>query len=194
MISQSAVGSRGDKPEPIGSAPQPGVAVTSNDLQTPFQTFFARSGLRQIPIVVELVEPRHPAVQRLAAYWESKRSGENLPLRDDIRPQDITPLLPYVFIAEPASQTWRYRLAGTELARRSKVEWTGKTLDEVFEPTTAKEAKRLYDSVAQRQLPTCVRGCYLGLRIEDAIFEAIDLPILARNGDATWIFGGVFLF
>lgn len=168
--------------------------MNSSDLQTPFQTFFARSGLGQIPVVVELGEPRHPAAAQLLAYWDSKRSGETLPFREDIRPKDIAPLLPNTFIAEPIGRTWRYRLGGTELARRSKVEWTGKTLEEVYEPATAKEANRLYNSVAQRRLPTCVRGCYLGLRIERALFEGIHLPILARNGHSVWILGGVFLF
>ena len=127
------------------------------------------------------------------AYWDLKRTGNDLPRRDAIRPQDLAPLLPNLFIAEPTGGSWRYRLGGTELAFRSKIEWTGKTLDEVYEPDTAIQAKRLYDSVAERRIPTCVRGCYLGLRIERAVFEAIHLPIFSPDRQSVLIFGGVFL-
>lgn len=56
------------------------------------------------------------AIRQLQAYWQSLRSGTNLPRRADIDPRRIERLLPYTFIAERiAPGLARLRLAGTHL-------------------------------------------------------------------------------
>ena len=138
--------------------------------------------------------PQHPDALKLLAYWESKKRGSGLPTRASIQPNEILPLLPQIFIAEPHDGEWRYRLFGTGAAARCGVDFTGQTTRRVYEPTTAEACIRMYNSVARRLRPIHVRARYLGLGIEHATLDAVQMPILGRDERTVWIFGGLFFF
>lgn len=150
-------------------------------------------GLGHIGFRAERIpSPLHPDALKLLAYWESKRTNDGPVPRAAIAPQELLPLLPYLFIAEPQASGWSYRLFGTGIAARCGVDFTDKTVAQIYEPATSEACLRLYRSVARRLRPTHVRGNYLGLGIEHATIEALNFPILGRDGRAIWIFGGVF--
>lgn len=70
---------------------------------------------------------------RLHDYWASKRTGPgDLPGRDDIRPEQIKPLLPFVWLLDfdHATSTFRYRLIGTAVVDGVGKDYTGRTLAE----------------------------------------------------------------
>jgi len=62
-----------------------------------------------------------PAQRQMYDYWRGKRAARRMPSRRDIDPVDIPRLLPNILISEivagPAGVRYRYRLAGTTVAR-----------------------------------------------------------------------------
>jgi hypothetical protein len=74
----------------------------------------------------------HPAVRRFYEYWLSVAPPRCLPGRQHIRPEDIVPLLPRLWMADVhrAPLRFRYRLVGTEITRSVSREMTGCWLDE----------------------------------------------------------------
>ena len=147
-----------------------------------------------VRVEVERVEPEHPQAREFLDYCARKREGAGLLSRAAVRPGDIRALLPDLFIAEPKDGDWMYRLAGTALSERSGTAFTGRRLRQIYAPETAEAAGRLYDSVARRGTPACVRGCYRDIRTKVAVFDAAHVPMLARDGRTVQIFGGVFFF
>ena len=82
-----------------------------------------------------LYDPRQAsdAAVHLYDYWASKRRGpDDLPSRDDIRPEEIKPLLPYLWIMDfdRPTRTFRYRLIGTAVVEGVGEDYTGRTLAE----------------------------------------------------------------
>ena len=72
-------------------------------------------------------------VRQLHAYWEQVRGPRLMPVRADIDPAAIKPLLPYIVIAEVFHDPLRvrYRLVGTAVVEHSRFDYTGKWLHEV---------------------------------------------------------------
>ena len=69
----------------------------------------------------------------LHRYWDSKRANPGeLPSRDDIRPEEIKPLLPYVWLLDfdRGTRTFRYRLIGTAVVDGVGKDYTGHNLAE----------------------------------------------------------------
>lgn len=80
-------------------------------------------------------------VRQLDAYWRGKKRDAAAPLRSNIDPAEIVPLLPYLFMVdiEHAPFRVRYRLCGTMIQRYDE-ELTGKYLDELHNtPANDKE-------------------------------------------------------
>ena len=66
----------------------------------------------------------HPLLQRLHAYWDGKRNGRVYPGREVIDPLELRFMLGNLILldVEPEPLRFRYRLFGTEIARRPKNE------------------------------------------------------------------------
>jgi hypothetical protein len=77
--------------------------------------------------------PSTPVAQQLLAYWRSKLRGRKAPRREDILPEELGGLLPWVILVEVvgAPPKLRVRLAGTGVVREYGVEMTGKFLDDL---------------------------------------------------------------
>jgi hypothetical protein len=61
----------------------------------------------------------------LYRYWVSKRDNRVMPARGDIDPAEIPLLLPYIAIIHKVEGEFRYRLAGSAIARQFGHELTG---------------------------------------------------------------------
>jgi len=95
-------------------------------------------------------------LERLLAYWDLKRAGRTWPLRADIDPADITPLLPHLMLVDITYAPFRvrYRLVGTEIARVAHFDFTGHFLDQLtFESGDAMDWVGCYRQVAETGLP-----------------------------------------
>lgn len=75
---------------------------------------------------------RSNRIKSLHAYWRSL-AREGVPMRSEIDPLKLKPLLPYILIAEMSDEPMRvrYRLVGTEVVRFTGMELTGRYLDEI---------------------------------------------------------------
>jgi hypothetical protein len=76
---------------------------------------------------------KHPLIQRIHDYWESKLAGRKMPRREDIVPEELGDLLPWVMLVEVVGdpQRFRLRLAGTGVVREYGREITGLYIDEL---------------------------------------------------------------
>lgn len=77
--------------------------------------------------------PTTPVAQQLLAYWQSKLRGRKAPSREDILPEELGSLLPWVILVEVVGTPprFRVRLAGTGVVREYGFEVTGKFLDDL---------------------------------------------------------------
>jgi hypothetical protein len=140
------------------------------------------------------VPPLHAASHQFIAYCRSQRAEDGRLHRAAIAPARLPRLLPYLFIAEPSTDGWRYRLFGTMLAERLGAEMTGRTTAQIFEPDTAAEVDRLYDRVAAGDQPVTRRGRFFGLGPAFLMIESTQYPMVARNGWTPMVFGCLFFF
>lgn len=152
---------------------------------------FGPGGLK---LSAELAPPEHPRAKEFFAYCEAKRGDAPLLHRDAIVPREILALLPDLFIAECTGDDWFYRLAGGNISARAGLEFTGRALRQICSGESAAATRRLYNSVTRRRLPTCVSSSYITLGAKRVVFEAAQVPILARDGQSLQVFGGMFFF
>jgi len=75
--------------------------------------------------------PTTPVAQRLLSYWRSKLNGRKAPRREDILPEELGDILPWVILVDVvgAPPRFRVRLAGTGVVREYGAEMTGQFLD-----------------------------------------------------------------
>jgi hypothetical protein len=77
------------------------------------------------------LESRH--IEALRSIWEGKKRGRPLPSQRDFDPVELKAFLPDLMLVdiEHAPFRVRYRLVGTWVARMSRLDFTGRYLDEL---------------------------------------------------------------
>jgi len=75
-------------------------------------------------------------LQRMLTYWQSKCGGHAMPARADIDPLEFAWGLGNVSLldVEKDPLRFRYRLAGSKLARIMEVDLTGRGIDDIKQP------------------------------------------------------------
>jgi hypothetical protein len=128
----------------------------------------------------------HPAVRQFYEYWRSMAPPGRLPGRQHIRPEEIVPLLPRVFVLDVFRDPFRlrYRLAGTEVVRSVQCELTGRWVDEV-QPETLTKPGLLdrYRFIVETGQPTWRRGPTLWSRDPKHYLTENCLVPLATDGE-----------
>jgi hypothetical protein len=73
-------------------------------------------------------------VKHLHAWWGAACGSADVPDRADLRPDQMKPLLPCLFIADAEHDPFRvrYRLVGTKAAKVTGFDITGRYLDELL--------------------------------------------------------------
>jgi hypothetical protein len=151
-----------------------------------------RVGAGQIGFEAVAAEPTNSAAQALISFCLPRLNADGFIPRASIAPREMVFLLPHLFMAEPTTDTWRYRLVGTVLTARLGLDFTGKTLERLYRPQTAAGAKAFYEGLARTPRIATHRGRYLGLDLEHAELEFVHVPMLARDNSTVWVFGGTF--
>lgn len=123
----------------------------------------------------------------LADYWTSLCPVGGLPLRADVDPAAIRPLLPYIYILELKSDDAVFvRLAGTALRRLYGLEMTGMNMLDLVPPEH--RASRLWRTLQAMSRPcgmSYVRNHRYASGAVDAV-ESIFLPVTVdRATDGT---------
>lgn len=137
-----------------------------------------------------------PRAKRLWDYYESKRPEDgSLPLRTDLLFEELTDLLPHLFIAEPINggEDWRYRLLGTKLVYRFGRDSTKVPFSQHFEEDgVAEQAIALSNEIAAARVPRFFTAQFSNTDSSQTQLETMSFPILAPDGETVWLFGGTF--
>lgn len=139
-----------------------------------------------------------PAAQ-LHDYWASKKPDDGeLPSRDDIRPEQIKALLPYLWIMdfERQSQSFRYRLIGTAVVDGVGQDHTGHSLADCYPTPGALEiATRSLLGLIGTGAPMWRRGPPMFHHsTEVTALENIALPLAADHRTPDRILGMTLFF
>jgi hypothetical protein len=130
--------------------------------------------------------------KELHAYWLSKHRDDRPPARGDLDPLiEITSLVPNLMLLDLENGTYRYRLVGTEVAKRSGIDMTGQLIGlRITEPGMRDQWRAALDSVRDNQ------GSQLLLSLMPAgattRIVTIMLPLVDRSGQTKMILTGVF--
>lgn len=78
-----------------------------------------------------LLQTLDSRLRRLYGYWNERRQGRAFPARRDLDPTDFAYILGHVLLIEALYDPlrFRFRLHGSELARRAGYDMTGKWAD-----------------------------------------------------------------
>jgi hypothetical protein len=140
----------------------------------------------------------HPMVRRFYEYWLSVAPPGRLPGRQHIRPEDLVPLLPRLWMLDVYRNPlrFRYRLVGTHLFLSVGRELTGGWLDEVQPETLTNPMLRdRYRFVAETGRPTWRHGPTFWERDPThRIIENCLLPLAADGESVDKIFALSLVF
>ncbi len=129
-----------------------------------------------------------PRLKRLYDYWLSKKGERKAPARADILPEDITDILPWVFIMERVGPRLRYRLVGEEVRQMYGAKLIGMFMDEVdYDHVTAAYIGE-YER-AEKEGPVIHKWNFTKLDGRHLEYERIILP-LSSDGQAIDMFLG----
>jgi hypothetical protein len=106
-----------------------------------------------------LSELNQPLLLQLYAYWNGRRDGRRFPVREDIDPLDLKFILGSLILIdiEPDPLRFRYRLFGSEIARRQGFDMTGKYNDQHPWPEFAARVRDVYKGVMENGEPALIR-------------------------------------
>lgn len=103
-----------------------------------------------------------PRLRQLLAYWQTKRGDRPFPARADIDPLELPFILGdlILFDVEPGTEysppRFRYRLFGSNIARRQGFDMTGKYIDQHPWQGFASRAREGYQRVMQTGQPDLI--------------------------------------
>lgn len=139
-----------------------------------------------------MVQPVHPELRKILAYWLSKKGDRLAPSRGDIDPAEIVQLLPYVGLVDVlrGPLRFRYRLAGTEIVRSYGQELAGRYLDEIDLNGHQSEIIAEYKEVAERGDAACATWDYTRHDGRHLRYERLALPLSSDAKTVDMLFGG----
>lgn len=106
-----------------------------------------------------LSELNQPLLLQLYAYWNGRRDSRRFPVREYIDPLDLKFILGSLILIdiEPDPLRFRYRLFGSEIARRQGFDMTGKYNDQHPWPEFAARVRDVYKGVMENGEPALIR-------------------------------------
>jgi hypothetical protein len=137
-----------------------------------------------------MIEIAAPRLKRLLSDWETRRRGREFPTRADFSPLDLKYIMGNLSLIEVTYNPlhFRYRIHGTNLAQRMRMELTNKSIDDIPAPKHAKQVRAQLTEVVERRVP-------LAFRDEDEYpadyvprdVEILALPLAAEGKTITMI-------
>jgi hypothetical protein len=135
--------------------------------------------------------PRHPDLKTLVQYWTSKCGVRLMPLRADIKPAEIKPLLPDIMIWS-AIEPFHVRLVGDHIVAFVGGNNTGKAATHGMPPDAAKSMLAVLNDVITSKAPRFRLGKSFFVP-EKAYrdFEACFLPLSDDGNTVDTILSGI---
>lgn len=135
---------------------------------------------------------KDPLLIQVVGYWAAKKAGRFAPARSEIDPLDLAPALGWLSLLDVQRDPlrFRFRLHGTSLVETSRVEMTGRYVDEFPEPGFRELMLSSLAQVVETRAP------WIGRRErvvdgERRAFEAIILPLSDDGQQVTMTLGGL---
>ncbi len=168
-------------------------ALTGQD-RGPVKRLFSRQKTEP-PVIIwepDLVDLRSRELSFLHTYWSGLHRGSCIPLAGSIDPIDMRPALGHIVIVEPVDggADFRYRLFGTEVARRYGEDMTGRLTSEIEDGSyIAAYFLALYRAVSERRVPLFSRH-FPSLLSSTTVWERLMLPLADGVGSVGKILVG----
>lgn len=147
------------------------------------------------PFFEPIDAPISSDAQALYSYWRDLTPAGGPPWRRQITMEDLGALgvLDSVFILEQTEDRtdWRYRLLGTRIVQMYGSEVTNIPLREHMTPEEAELAIRLSNRVRDTRTPIFLKARFVSGDHQVPV-ETMSLPILGKDEDDVWLFGGTF--
>lgn len=136
------------------------------------------------------VSLKHAISQSLFGYWNRLRGDRAAPLRREVEPADIGPILSDTFILEVADDTaYPYRLAGTRICTAFGRELKGENWLEGWEPRDREALSTLLRTISADGAGASVEMVGRNARGQSALFEVLLLPLVNRGQGYTRMLG-----
>jgi hypothetical protein len=126
----------------------------------------------------------HSKNRKLLELWLAHRGEDGTASRDDLSPALLVPLLGGISVTEPVDggKDFHFRLVGARNEERLGFKATGKLMSDCYGPRMAAELIALHKRVLDSRKPAVLRGRFLGIGLEHALFEALFLPVRNSTG------------
>jgi hypothetical protein len=134
-----------------------------------------------------------PKLKFLFSYWLAKKGARIAPAREEIQPDEIVSILPFVALIDLAGpeRRLRYRLIGTELDRLFGIGLTGRFLDETDFDGLRPLVMADYMKVAEAAEPSWTRWKFLTGKGRLLEYERIALPLSADGRTVNMLLVGI---
>ncbi len=136
---------------------------------------------------------KHPKLQQLFDYWESKRGQRKMPSRADIDPLDMSFIIGNLILVDVIAGTplgFRIRLHGTNLTERVGYDLTGKMLAELPQVEFRDLSRLSFTKVSNTGRPLCaVRDRVLDDRA--LRYETVILPLSGDDAQVDMLLCGL---
>jgi hypothetical protein len=121
----------------------------------------------------------HKTLIDFKAYWDRKRGDRSMPARADIDPLELRDHLGWILIMEVVGETrrFRYRLVGSEIAKRLGRDSTNKYFDELYAEPDHDRIASSFHQVVISQRPMRMVGELRFSERTGLSFEVLNLPL-----------------
>jgi hypothetical protein len=137
----------------------------------------------------------HPGSRALFRYWDTIRGELSAPQRDWLDLKRIHKLVPFAFMIERKfGKAYVWRLAGTQVCELWGMELTGKPALAQGERLERESLVRFLDRVVDAHQPFVARFRLGSAKDVSTAAEFVGLPLEARNGAGTYVFGVMMPF
>ncbi|MBT3536423.1 MAG: PAS domain-containing protein [Rhodospirillaceae bacterium] len=145
---------------------------------------------------IEIAAPELPFARALLQLYEGKRKGGELPFWREFELAELVRhgLAQYIYVLEPVDGNldWRYRLLGTEIVARFRIDRTGQKLRDFVEAAAAEQLVQISNQVATSGVSKFFRLVPEKPELGHLQIETMSLPIRDNSGKEIWLFGGTF--
>lgn len=151
-------------------------------------TFNRRSGFDDA-----MARCKSAELRQLYGYWQTTRADRPAPIRSDIRPEEIKPILPNILIIETVGDTprLRYRLVGTEFVTIYGAELTGRFVDEADFDGVRDTLVADYAKVLADHLPSWTRWEFFKDDGRWVNYERLAMPLSSDGSAVNMLLVGV---
>jgi len=128
-------------------------------------------------------------INNLYSYWQGQKGNKACPSKSDIRPKDLIPYLPHVFLVDVLDEiNFRFRLAGSRFCDLTERRMAGDFIEAIFPDMFCAEVRKAWQQ-AYDGATVLGRG-QVWIPAKDFLqWEGIVLPLSESGNDVDTLVG-----